>query len=257
MRNTINRLPAAARRRAGLRRCLLVVIVSTIAPALAQEYRPFPQARITPAQWQSYLNAVVDAHGDSGREFPAEHLVVYQDDKPSLFWAFTTAGHPAHPAWITRRVIEEAGEAKVEQVGYFAGDEAAFAQLFQQYLGLTERTVKEVQPKEDTAPAAREPSFAEAQQWVKDSRRKPGYARYLAAFARHSNQRKLDERGGCHLLSGGAVTLIIALDKTGVVESAVTDVNHEKAQCFKRMYRGTDMEQAPPHAPFAIELVIK
>jgi len=227
-------------------------------PALAQEYMPFPEARITETQWKAYFEEVKKTHGNSKRGFPAEHLVVYEDRKARMFWAFTTPGHPAHPAWITRRVVEQSGKVNTNQIGYFAGQEQAFAKLFNEYLALTESTVKNLQNEKDgdKRSASRELSFEEAQKLVQQSRPMPGYEQYLSEFAQYSNHFKLDERGGCYLLAGGEVKLIIVLADKAVIESAVTDVNNEKAQCFKRMYVGIDVKK-PPHTPFAIELIIK
>ena len=53
-------------------------------------------------------------------------------------YAFTTKGHPAHPAWITRQVVESEDTVDIKQIGYFAGDEEPFAKLFQQYLELND-----------------------------------------------------------------------------------------------------------------------
>lgn len=236
----------------------IVLATLVVMPAAAQEYQPFPNARITQPQWRSYFESVKKTHGESQRAFPDEHLLVYQDRDGRMFWAFTTPGHPAHPAWITRQVIEEAGEVKVNQIGYFAGDEPAFARLFQQYLSLTERTVKESQDSnDDKPPAARTLSFDEAQDLVAQSKLKPGYEQYLSTFAQRSNSIKLDERGGCYALNGGTLKLIIVLNDKGLIESAISDVNSEKAQCFKRMYTGVDLKTPPPYSPLAIEVIVK
>ena len=53
--------------------------------------------------------------------------------RSGLSYAFTKAGHPAHPAWVTRQVVEANGTIDMVQIGYFAGKEESFAVLFQQY----------------------------------------------------------------------------------------------------------------------------
>ena len=137
---------------AGAIACLFVT------PLAAQEYRPFPTPQITEAQWKIYFDEVNRAHSSRKRDFPAEHLIVFEDDPATLSpetakqqagtsWAFTAPGNPAHPAWITRRIVNESGKATVLQVGYFAGNEAAFAKLFQSYRALTGRTVKDIEKK--------------------------------------------------------------------------------------------------------------
>jgi hypothetical protein len=78
------------------------------------------------------------AHGDTLRVFPEEYLEVLHSQDLVMHFAFTLPGHPAHPAWITRR----ATGGVVDQVGYFAGDEARFADLFRAYLDLTERNIE-------------------------------------------------------------------------------------------------------------------
>lgn len=229
-----------------------------IFPVFAQEYMPFPDARITEAQWNSYHEEVIKAHGTSKRDFPAEHLVVFEDREARMFWAFTTSGHPAHPAWITRRVVEQSGRVSTNQIGYFAGEEQPFAKLYNDYLALTERTVKKLQNEKDSdkRSTSDELSFGEAQKLVRESRQKPGYQEYLSEFVQYSNYIRLDERGGCYLMGSGEVKLVVVLTDKAVIESAVTDVNNEKAQCFRRIYRGTEVKK-PPHTPFAIELTIK
>lgn len=196
-------------------------------------------------------------HGASQREFPAEHLAVYEDRDAGLFWAFTTPGHAAHPAWVTRRVVEQAGEVSTSQIGYFAGDEPAFAKLFNAYLALTEKTVKNLQDEKSGNKAAVLPkiSFTQAQKMVQQSKQKSGYAEYLSEFSQHNNRHKLDSKSGCYLLTGTEIKLILILNDKAV-ESAVADVDNDKARCFKRIYTGAEMLK-PPHTPFAIELIIK
>ena len=227
-------------------------------PALAQEYMPFPEARITEAQWKTYFEEVKKTHGNSKRDFPDEHLVVYEDRKVGMFWAFTTPGHPAHPAWITRRIVKQSGKVSTKQIGYFAGQEQAFAKLFNQYLALTESIVKNLQNEKDgdKRSASQELSFEEAQKLVQQGKPRPGYKKYLNEFVQYSNYLRLDERGGCYLLAGGEVKLVIVLTDKAIIESAATDVNNEKAKCFKRIYVGVAVKK-PPHTPFAIELIIK
>ena len=237
---------------------LVAIVALVVSPVLAQEYMPFPKARITETQWTSYFKEVNEAHRNTRRNFPSEHLVVFEDRKALMFWAFTTPGHPAHPAWITRRIVEQSGEVSTNQIGYFAGKEKPFAKLYNDYLALTERTVKNLRSEKDDGKrsATRELSFKEAQQLAHQSKAKPGYEQYLKEFSQHSNDIELDERGGCYLLASGEIRLMIVLNDKGVIESAVSDVDNEKAQCFKRIYRDVQLKK-PPHTPFAIELILK
>ena len=75
--------------------------------ASAQEFKPYPDAKVTVAQWQAYLDAVRKKMGSSERSFPAQHLETYRNEGTRTVYAFTEPGHPAHPAWITRRVVED------------------------------------------------------------------------------------------------------------------------------------------------------
>ena len=101
-------------------------------------YKPFPIAQVTAPEWEKYREQVYAAHGASVRRFPDEHLEVLHSSDNVMHFAFTTLGHPAHPAWITR----SAQNGSVDQIGYFAGQEEPFAKLFQSYLELTKRTIE-------------------------------------------------------------------------------------------------------------------
>jgi flagellar motor protein MotB len=225
--------------------------------AFAQEYMPFPEARINEAQWRSYLEKVKSSHGDSKRAFPDEYLVIYEDRKGGMFWAFTTPQHPAHPAWITRQIaVDQSGQTKVNQSGYFAGQEQAFAKLFNDYLTLTERTKKNLQNGRDgdKQQVAHELSFKSAMKLVEDSNRKPGYQEYLKEFNEYNNRVHLGAKGGCYLLAQDDVQLIIVITDKGLIESAATDVDNEKAKCYRRVYVGVSVKK-PPYSPLAIRIV--
>lgn len=114
-------------------------------PVPAQEYQPYPSPRITPEQWAAYGEMVQRRHGGSIEIYKDKHLVGFSDERTRTFWVFTMKGHPAHPAWITRQVYEEAGEVRVRQIGYFAGSEEEFAQLFGEYLERNQSLKDEVQ----------------------------------------------------------------------------------------------------------------
>lgn len=101
------------------------------------QYIPYPLADITTAQWEDYHRLVAEAFASSRREFPDEYLEVFHSPDSVLHLAFTTAGHPAHPAWIARK----AQGGLVDQIGFFAGPEEPFAELFRSYLALTKKTL--------------------------------------------------------------------------------------------------------------------
>lgn len=120
---------------------LLLSLVALSVPA--QEFKPFPRAGITHEQWRTYFNEVKAKHQASERQFPSEHLVVFEDPKNYTSWAFTTPDHPAHPAWVTRQPVEDQRGVQIRQIGYFAGNEAEFAKLFKAYLALNDRMREE------------------------------------------------------------------------------------------------------------------
>ena len=103
------------------------------APAIAQEYQPYPSPRITQEQWARYGAEVRQNHGASQEVFEDKQLIAFSDDRTLTFWVFTLKKHPAHPALITRQLYEENGEFRVRQIGYFAGAEEEFAKLFREY----------------------------------------------------------------------------------------------------------------------------
>lgn len=125
------------------KRLVLVALFST--RLFAADYMPYEDANITVEQWQSYFDAVRLELADTMQEAPEVNLVLFHDETTSTYYAFTTAASPAHPAWVTRRVIEQDGEIAVEQIGYFAGDEASFADLFDAFSDLSAEMQKEFQ----------------------------------------------------------------------------------------------------------------
>jgi hypothetical protein len=121
-----------------------VAVLLVVGGALAIEFKPYPVAQITPAQWTGYYDQVRVAHGGDKQEFPAERLIVFHDRATATSYAFTQAGHAAHPAWITRKIVQRGSELFVDQIGYFAGQEAPFAALYQQYQVLNQRMIEQM-----------------------------------------------------------------------------------------------------------------
>jgi hypothetical protein len=109
---------------------IIIIAMFLLASASGQEYQPYPGARITKSQWQSYFDqgkgklASTEMH-------PSANLV--QFNSPDTFYVFTEPGHPAHPAWVTQQIVTMEGGLGMRQVGYYAGEESAFATLFQAY----------------------------------------------------------------------------------------------------------------------------
>lgn len=130
-------------------RFLVFLLGFLLLPDLASaiEFKPHPTAQISESQWTAYYNEVKAAHGGSIQEFPDEHLVVFHDNAAATSYAFTQAGHPAHPAWVTRKIVQEGNDLFVQQIGYYAGAEAAFATLFQQYQALNQRMIDDLKQR--------------------------------------------------------------------------------------------------------------
>jgi hypothetical protein len=112
--------------------------------ALAQEYQPYPTPRITVEQWQRYAEEVRQSYESTAQILKGEHLVAFTDARARTFYIFTTKDHPAHPAWITRQMVEEDGQVRVRQIGYFAGSQEAFDALFRQYQARNEQLLEDV-----------------------------------------------------------------------------------------------------------------
>ena len=117
----------------------LAIVSCALLTAHAQQFRPHEQAHITVAQWQAYFEEVRSKHGATEQQFEKEHLVLYNDKASLMSWAFTTPGHPAHPAWVTRQPVTDGNIVKIRQIGFYAGNEAEFRKLFATYLVLTSK----------------------------------------------------------------------------------------------------------------------
>jgi hypothetical protein len=127
-------------------RTLLSAAVLIIAGgAHAQDFQPYPAPQITTEQWMRYAGLVRQAHGASAEYVREEDIVVFSDLRTRTFWVFTTKDHPAHPAWITRQMVEENGQVNVRQIGYFAGSEPEFAKLFRSYQERNAQLMEDVQ----------------------------------------------------------------------------------------------------------------
>ena len=110
----------------------------------AATWKPYPEAQITTEQWQEYFDSVVAEFGDTRDEIAEARLILFTDELTSTFYAFTADDHPAHPAWITRRLVEQDGAISIEQIGFFAGDEQSFADLFDDYIALSDQVQQEM-----------------------------------------------------------------------------------------------------------------
>jgi hypothetical protein len=135
-----------------LRTLALIALGLACLPGWSQEFRPYPQPRVTQDQWQTYFDQVRAKYIGSARQAPNQLLVAFDDGKVTQY-VFTQPGHPAHPGWITRRVVQKDGRATLEQVGYFAGREEPFAALYQSYGALAKEGRESIRRRGQEAPA--------------------------------------------------------------------------------------------------------
>jgi hypothetical protein len=126
---------------------LAAILLVGASGANAIEYKPYPSAAISVRQWQDYFNQVKAAFGSSMQELSEHQLVLFKDEATATTYAFTKPGHPAHPAWITRRIEHEGSQFYIAQIGYFAGQEAPFARLFEQYQDTNRRMIEAMKQK--------------------------------------------------------------------------------------------------------------
>lgn len=117
----------------------------------AATYKPYPEPQITAEQWQEYFDIIAAEFGHTRDEIAEARLVLFTDEASSTFYAFTLEDHPAHPAWITRKLVEEDGAIAIQQIGFFAGDEQAFADLFDDYLALANQLNTDIVKQQESS----------------------------------------------------------------------------------------------------------
>lgn len=133
--------------RSALVAALLLVALWPDAAARAQEFQAYPSPKVTVDQWQKYLIEVRSRHEASLEIYKDKNVVVFSDPTTRTFYIFTTKDNPAHPAWITRQIVEQGGKVNVRQIGYFAGAQEPFDRLFSEYLQLNEQLKHEVEQR--------------------------------------------------------------------------------------------------------------
>ena len=113
--------------------------------AIPQDFQPYPTPQISAEQFARYAEQVRQAYGATAELIREDKVIVFSDPRTRTFWVFTTKGHPAHPAWITRQMVEENGQVNVRQIGFFAGPEPEFAKLFRSYQERNAQLMEDVQ----------------------------------------------------------------------------------------------------------------
>jgi hypothetical protein len=128
-----------------LRQYCLWLVVSSVAllclpfSAGAQQFRPYAEAKISEAQWQSYYSEVSTNFAKTLRDLASENLQLFFNEATYVTYTFTKPGHPAHPAWITRLVVAAGDKVTVSQLGFYAGSEVEYQKLFDSFNVLNER----------------------------------------------------------------------------------------------------------------------
>lgn len=130
-----------------MKKILIILLVLSAVSEAATEVEPYETAKISKEQWDEYHSVVASELSSSRRVYKEHSLEIFSDDETRATIAFTMPGHDAHPAWVTRHVVFEDGELNLAVIGYFAGDEAAFSELFEQYERMAEQTRKKFKKK--------------------------------------------------------------------------------------------------------------
>ncbi len=118
---------------------LFALFLSLASNIYAVEFKPYKSAKITNEQWLKYYDIVSIKHKESVNIVADQFLEIYEDKANKIMIAFTRKGHPAHPAWISRKPVKKDGFINIRTIGYFAGAEPAFAILYKQYLALNQK----------------------------------------------------------------------------------------------------------------------
>lgn len=104
----------------------LIIIWSLISMnANAWEYQG-----IQPIERQTLLKEVKAKSGAKISQEPGILRIEIREEKSIYF--FTTEGHPAHPAVVIQKIIQENGNLMIETSGYTAGDR----KIFEEWLNL-------------------------------------------------------------------------------------------------------------------------
>ncbi len=129
---------------------LMLVACLFVSQLLAATYNPYEDSKVTVEQWQEYYDIVQAEFAETKEEVPGAMLVFFEDPSASTYYAFTMPEHPAHPAWITRKLLEKDGDISMQQIGFFAGEEEPFSELFQDYAELTDQIRSEYEAQKET-----------------------------------------------------------------------------------------------------------
>ena len=128
----------------------LLIACLFAAQLLAATYNAYEDSKITAEQWQEYYDTVQSEFGETREETGDAMLVLFEDASSSTYYAFTLPEHPAHPAWIARKLVDREGEVAMDLIGFFAGDEEPFSELFRDYAELTYQIRSDLEAQKET-----------------------------------------------------------------------------------------------------------
>lgn len=129
---------------------------------MKQEFEPFDGAKITKEQWQQFHNSVAERYKVHDKYKSSDERPLIAEEKNLEYfypignnpsYTFTLPGHPAHPAIVIRssiydvldhvpgrqlltrpyRLVEDirlGHRGRVFLIGYYAGDEKPFMEMF-------------------------------------------------------------------------------------------------------------------------------
>jgi len=117
----------------------LVLILLFSCSVTAQEFKPYPSEKITTEQWTAYFNEVSESLSSTEQKHDEQLIITFSDPPNGLQFTFTMEGNPAHPAWITRQMIQKDGSMSISQTGYYAGNKSEYNRLYGAYEKLNEQ----------------------------------------------------------------------------------------------------------------------
>ena len=108
---------------------------------------PYPTTKITIEQWESFYIKTKTTLKHTEQIYHKQFMGIYIDTSTGTHYAFTLPGHTAHRAWIARRVVINNLGIDIQQIGYYVGEQAPFAELFEAYLELNEEIKEEIESR--------------------------------------------------------------------------------------------------------------
>lgn len=98
-----------------------------------------------------------------------------------------------------------------------------------------------------------EEAVALAQNQVKEASSER--SEYLKSRMGYENSIALDEQGFCYSIPGGGITQVIRINKEGVIDLVLSNIENPKSKCFRETYLDTKFSP-PPFAPIYQEMLI-